>query len=222
MPRSLICGLLWLFLPGQTLPGTNVAMPPKSTPEGFLSRLLINEVAFPGERGFVSEDDSKRAMENILLVLDARIYFVPPRYLRSHIAQTNSDKLVDIITAGGYHGQVEGFYLDETGKPAVAPRVEERLDYLLRIAEDGKPGRFARLMNHAVTLSETYAAELDRPMNLFLRLRLIRGIPVTGRAYSWMTDFHNFHPGGNFVRIPNQNRGSLSGNRFFSLRDLEK
>jgi len=43
-------------------------------------------------------------------------------------------------------------------------------------------------------------------------------VPVTGRAYSWMTDVDSYHPGGNFVSIPSTDDGSLGGNRFFTLR----
>jgi hypothetical protein len=46
-------------------------------------------------------------------------------------------------------------------------------------------------------------------------------MPVTGRAYSWMTDRGCYNPGGNFVRIPDAEQGSLGGNRFFTLRKLQ-
>ncbi len=212
--------LLFLVLTLFPLSAMNVRSAPMTTLEGYLTALLINEVAFPGERGYISEKDTMRGMENILLVLDSRIYYVPPLYSRQHIAQTSSDKLIDIITAGGVHGQVEGFFLNEEGIPTALPRVGERIQYLLTIAEDGPPGRFARLLNHAGSLAKTYVAYLQRPENLYANLRFISGVPVTGRAYSWTTDHHHFHPGGNYIKIPNDYRGSLSGNRFFSLRNL--
>lgn len=199
-----------------------VSLPPIKTVEGYLAALLVNEVAFPGERGYVSEADTCRGMENILLVLDARLFHTPPRYTRFQIAMTDSDDLTDIISVGGVHGQVEGFYRDEQGRLRTVPRVSERIAYLLKIANTGEPGRFARLLNHASELARAYTGQLRRPPNLFEPLRRVHQIPVTGRAYSWMTDRDYFHSGGNFIRIPNDLKGSLSGNRFFSLRDLSK
>jgi hypothetical protein len=31
-------------------------------------------------------------------------------------------------------------------------------------------------------------------------------------------DEHRFNPGGNFLRIPDEQQGALGGNRFFTLR----
>ncbi|ADE55653.1 hypothetical protein Caka_2637 [Coraliomargarita akajimensis DSM 45221] len=205
-----------------SLVAANVKLPSYRSTEGYLCKLLLNEVAFPGEHGYISEQDTMRAMDNILLVLDARIHFIPSPYTRYQVAQTSSEKLLDIITAGGKHGQVAGFYRNRFGRPISEPRVEQRIDYLLRIANDGKPGRFARLMNYAVQRSKDYVKRLKRPQNLYAHLRWVAKTPVTGRAYSWMTDRHYYHSGGNYVRIPNNLRGSLSGNRFFTLRDLKR
>lgn len=200
----------------------NVNFPAFNSEAGYLAALLVNEVAFPGEHGYVSEADAKDAMANILLVLDARVNYVPAPYKRVELAQTSSDKLLDVITVGGVHGQVEGFYRDAAGVPVVVPRIQERMAYLMKIAEDGAPGRFASLLNYAGTLASEYVAYLNRPDNLYINLREVHGIPVTGRAYSWMTDRHYFHAGGNFVRIPNDLNGSLAGNRFFTLKDLNR
>ncbi|MFQ3224901.1 MAG: hypothetical protein ACI8Z5_001153 [Lentimonas sp.] len=65
--------------------------------------------------------DSKRARANILLVLNARIKLVPAPYKRVQIAQTSSSKLLDVMTAGGLHGQVEGFYRDANGAGVLMP-----------------------------------------------------------------------------------------------------
>jgi len=40
-----------------------VELDPPSNPAGYVSLLLINEAAFPGERGFESEEDSKAGKE---------------------------------------------------------------------------------------------------------------------------------------------------------------
>ena len=200
----------------------NVTFPSFHSEAGYLATLLVNEVSFPGEHGYVSEADAKEAMANILLVLDARIKYVPAPYKRVQVAQTSSGKLLDVMTAGGLHGQIEGFYRDDSGAAVVVPRIQQRMTYLMEIAEDGTPGRFASLLNYAGSIASGYIAHLNRPENLFIDLRMVHGTPVTGRAYSWMTDRHCFHSGGNFVRIPNEQNGSLAGNRFFTLKDLNR
>ena len=179
---SLLKALLFV-LAAPALTAANVDFPSASSVEGYLARLLLNEVAFPGEQGYVSEANTRRAMENILLVLDARIHYIPMPYTRFQVAQTSSEKLLDVITAGGVHGQVEGFYRDAEGYAVAYPRVAERLHYLLNIANDGTPGRFARLLNHAAVLASNYIEQLQRPENLYAHLRIVTGKPVTGRAY---------------------------------------
>ncbi|MGB0257651.1 MAG: hypothetical protein ACPGES_03260 [Coraliomargarita sp.] len=215
---SLLAVLLWVAPQWGVAANTN--LPNFSSLEGYLACLLINEVAFPGEQGYISEQNSMQAMENILLVLDARIFHVPSPYTRFQIAQTSSDKLLDVITAGGKNGQVQGFYRDAEGYATMDSRIPKRIRYLQGIANQGAPGRFARLLNHGTKLSTSYVAKLRRPENLFVNLRTIDTTPVTGRAYSWMTDRHYYHSGGRFVRIPNKLNGSLGGNRFFTLQDI--
>ena len=68
-------------------------------------RLLINEGPFPGERGWESEADSKDAMRQVLLVLDARLNHIPPRYTQTQIAAVKTDDIIVLMTAGGVHGQ---------------------------------------------------------------------------------------------------------------------
>jgi len=216
----LLCGVC--LVTSSSMVANNVTFPSFQSEAGYLATLLVNEVSFPGERGYISEADAKRAMANILLVLDARIKYVPVPYKRVEIAQTSSAKLLDVMTAGGVHGQIEGFYRDGSGAAVVVPRIQQRMTYLMKIAEDGAPGRFASLLNYAGSIASGYVAQLNRPENLFIDLRQVHGTPVTGRAYSWMTDRHNLHSGGNFVRIPNNLHGSLAGNRFFTLKDLTR
>ncbi len=216
----LLAALLSLAPQAGTAANTNLA--DFSTLEGYLASLLINEVAFPGEQGYISEQNSKLAMENILLVLDARIFYVPSPYTRFQVAQTSSDKLLDIITAGGENGQVHGYYRDAEGYATMYSRIPKRIRYLEGIANQGQPGKFARLLNHATALSNAYVAKLRRPENIFVNLHRIDYTAVTGRAYSWMTDRHYYHSGGRFVRIPNKLNGSLGGNRFFTLQDLNQ
>ena len=192
-----------------------------TTDAGYIALLLINETPFPGEAMWVSEADTKAGMLQILYVLDSRAHETPPGYLRRHISMTNSTDVIDIMTAGGERGQVDGFYRDDDGIPRTVPRVQERVDYLMRIANDGKPGRFARLMNYAQGLADAYADGGIEEADRFAGISSIGGTTVTGRGYAWMTDKNNYAPGGNYVRIPDSYDGGLGGNRFFTLRKLK-
>lgn len=203
-----------------TGPALAVELADPESPEGYVARLLINETPFPGERGWESEADSKAAMRQVLLVLDARLRHIPPRYTQRQIATVQTNDMIELMTAGGVHGQIDGFYRDAHGRPATVPRVQTRIDYLVGIASQGKPGAFARLLNHAQALSTAYFSQNQPLSDLFVDLQQVAGSPVTGRAYSWMTDVGTFHPGGRYVRIPDDNQGGLGGNRFFTLQNL--
>jgi len=185
-----------------------------------MARLLINEAPFPGERGYVSENDSKAAMEMILLTLHARTAALPRPYTRRQVADTDSANIIDVITAGGVRGQVDGFYRDAHGTPSMVSRVNERVDYLLKIAGEGEPGRFSRLLDHAIAISNAYFAGQLRVVNRYGKLERVGSVPVTGGSYAWMTNHPKFHPRGYFVKIPDQDSGALGGNRFFTLKRL--
>ncbi len=214
---SLVC------LPGaiDTSAAATVKLDSPDSYAGYVALLLINEIPFPGEHMWVSEADTKVAMLQILYVLDCRANNIPPGYLRRHLANTDSADIIDIMTAGGEHGQVDGFYRDSNGRPSTAPRVRERVAYLVRIASDGKPGKFARLLDHAKGLARAYKQGGIEQADQFAGISRIGNTPVTGRAYSWMTDKNHYAPGGDFVRIPDSLRGGLGGNRFFTLRKLK-
>lgn len=188
---------------------------------GYLARLLINESPFPGEKGYVSADNTKSAMLQILWVLHSRIHYIPDGYRQEQVAAVKSDDIFDIITAGGERGQCDGFFRDANGQLASVKRVEERIQYLLNIANSGgKPGKFADLLVYAQGLAKAYLEGGIEQADRFADLQKIEAISVTGRAYSWMTDRDYYSPGGAFVKIPNQFNGSLGGNRFFTLKDL--
>ena len=187
-----------------------------SAPSGYLARLLTNESPFPGERGFVSEEDTKATMLSILWVLHARMNHVPPGYKQEEIAAIRSQNVIEVITA---KNQCEGFSKDASGKPLCAPRVEARIQNLLRIANGGdKPGRFANLLNFGQGLASAYLAGGIPGADRFAGLTVVNQVAVTGRAYSWMTGQDYYSPGGNFVKIPDSQQGLLGGNRFFTLR----
>lgn len=199
------------------LAAAEVSLEPASETAGYLARLLINECPFPGERGYVSEEDSKAAMRALLLVIDARRRGIPAGYTREEVAETHSTNVIDIVTAGGFHGQMDGFYRNKRGYPAMAARVTARASRLLNIAVAGEPGRFSQLLNYAQALASAYVAGTVPAPDLFAGITRIPPKKVTGHAYAWMADQECYHPGGDFVRIPDRLRGRLGGNRFYTL-----
>ncbi len=197
-----------------------VKPPDPSTREGYVALLLINEAPFPGEERYESEEDTMRAMLSIMAVLDNRLRRIPPGYTQMQIATVRSRDIIDIITAGGERGQVDGFFHDGEGKPVTVSRVMRRVNYLVGIANKGEPGRFARLLDFAVAASRDYVngKSVD---DTFARLTVISPHHVTGRGYSWMTDTDGFHPRGSYVLIPDTYNGSQGGNRFFTLKRIK-
>jgi hypothetical protein len=191
---------------------------PADTQAGYIALLLINETPFPGERGWVSEADTKAAMLAILWVLHSRIDHVPPGYRQEHIAAVRSRDIIDVITVGGVRGQCDGFYKDDDGRFVAVTRVHDRVEHLVAVASRGEPGRFTRLLTYAQDLARGYSKAGPTGADRYLALRRIGDVDVTGRAYSWMTNLDMYSPGGDFVRIPDVDDGAVGGNRFFTLR----
>lgn len=195
-----------------------VGLDPANSISGYLARLLINEVPFPGERGWQSERDTSAAMVEILWVLESRRVNIPPGYKQEEVAAVQSDKIIDLITAGGRNGQCKGFYRDTSGQFVAEQRVFDRIDRLITLANEGEPGQFARLLATARNLARTYTVSGIKGVDRYAALHKIGRVRVTGHAYSWMTDQDYYHPGGRFVRIPDADEGSLGGNRFYTLQ----
>jgi hypothetical protein len=212
--------LLALLVAGVCTRATHaeVTLPAMGSTEGYVCRLLINEVPFPGERGYTSESDTMLAMEALLRVLDSRLKHIPPGYTQQQIAAVRTSSIIDIITAGGVKGQFDGFYRDGSGAPVMVLRITQRIDNLVEIAGRGQPGKFARLLEHAAGLARSYTSGTLSCGDPHKDVQTINGVAATGRAYAWMTDEPQYNPGGNFLRIPDDQEGSLGGNRFFTLR----
>jgi hypothetical protein len=191
-----------------------------STVPGYLALLLVNESPFPGEKSWVSEEDTKATMLSILWVLHNRLKNVPNGYTQAQIASERCTDIIAVITAGGEKGQCDGFHRDASGAFIAVPRVHERVAYLEKCAGHGEPGRFARLLEYAQGLADAYVKGSIVGADRYAALRSVRGTAVTGNAYSWMTDRDCYSPGGNFVRIPDENHGASGGNRFFTLKKI--
>jgi hypothetical protein len=96
-----------------------------------------------------------------------------------------------------------------------------RLYYLVRIAKAAENGQVRNLLNYAQGLARAYVKGGIQGADRFAGITRIPPYPVTGRAYSWMTDQDCYHPGGRFVKIPDRLNGSLGGNRFFTLQKMD-
>jgi len=214
--RQLIAALCLLFAVNAS--AATEKLEPSSTKSGYLALLLINEVPFPGEHGYKSERDSKAGMLGVLWVLHSRIYNIPAGYTQLDIATVETRSIIDVMTAGGVAGQVDGFYKDKNENFKAVPRVHERVNNLTRIGNTGTPGTFAALLNHAQELATAYFESGPRGGDIYAELKWIGPMPITGRSYSWMTDHIRFDPGGQYVRIPDRLNGALGGNRFFTLK----
>jgi len=215
MPARLSLCLVLVALASRSATAGSVDLAPAYDKAGFVARLLINEVSFPGDPCYRSEEDSMRCMLEILWVLDNRIRHIPPGYTQERVANTRTRDIIDIITAPG---QVEGFYRDSDGRFTASSRVFARVDYLVQIANEGPPGRFARLLNHAQALARDYFASRPAGEDKFASLRRVGRDPVTGRAFAWMTSDMPYRPGGDFISIPRQLGGAQGGNHFYTLR----
>lgn len=215
----LLCGLA-LLLGVSSLLSAKVTLNDPTSRAGYISLLLINEAPFPGEHAYLSVNDTKTGMLQILWVLHNRIERIPRGYQQSHIATVTTNDIIDVMTAGGQRGQVDGFYRDPRGIPTAVTRVHERVAYLTRVANTGSPGKFATLLNYAKSLGEAYANAGPNGPDIFRELRWVNRTRATGSAFSWMTDSPHYSPGGNFLRIPESDNGALAGNRFFTLKDL--
>ena len=222
IPKYIAVLLVVLFLANAVEAGKFVTLKPKTSKDGYVARLLINEAPFPGERGWQSESDTKATMLAILWVLHSRINYIPAGYRQSQIAAVKTTDIIDIITVGGEKGQCDGFYRNSAGQFTAVPRVEKRVNYLLSIANSGSgPGKFARLLTYAQDIGSIYMKDGISGVDKFADLTKVEKYYVTGRAYSWMTDKDYYSPGGNFIKIPNGSSGSLGGNRFFTLKKLK-
>ena len=98
-------------------------------------------------------------------------------------------------------------------------RIPQRIDRLLKIANTGSPGRFARLMEYGQRLTIAYFRGGMAAADRFVSLERVGKVVVTGRAYSWMANQDFYHPGGDYIKIPDADGGALGGNRFSTLRE---
>lgn len=216
VPR-LALAVVALLLGCRLAPGANVELDPPPTPAGYVALLLINEVPFPGERAYLSEQDSKAAMLAVLWVLHCRASAIPPGYTQKQVAAVETRNVIDVMTAGGIRGQVDGFYKGPDGRPIAVARVHERVAYLVGHANRGQPGKMAALLLYARDLARQYFKAGPADKDLFADIHQVGSKSVTGHGYAWMTNARGCDPGGAFVPVPDSDQGALGGNRFYTL-----
>lgn len=185
---------------------SNVTLPPITTKEGVIARLMLAEVKNPGYSNY-SADDSKQSMRIIDKVLENRL--TKPGLFNASGA-TNE---VDIITAPG---QFDGFSKDSNGNVVISSSVQQRIDDIMAIANSGPPGPYANFVQNAIGVANGTITSLDP----FKDISNINGQSVEGDVYGFRTAGSSA-PGGTFVAIPDNDGqatdGVFNGQQFYTL-----
>lgn len=185
---------------------SNVTLPPITTEEGVVARLMLAEVKTPGYSDY-SADDSKRSMRIIKKVLENRL--TKPGLFNASGA-TNE---IDIITAPN---QFDGFSKDSSGNLVISSTVQARIDDIVAKANSGPPGPYANFVQNAIDVANGTITSMDP----FKDISNINGQSVEGDAYGFKTH-PSSHPGGSFVAIPDNDGhatdGIFNGQQFYTL-----
>lgn len=186
---------------------SNVTLPPITTEEGVIARLMLAEVKNPGYSSSYSADESKKSMRVIKKVLENRL--TKPGLFNASGA-TNE---IDIITAPN---QFAGFSKDSSGNVVISSDVQQRIDNIMAIANSGPPGPYANFVQNAIDVADETTPSLDP----FKDISNINGQSVEGDVYGFRTEGSS-HPGGSFVAIPNNDGqatdGVFNGQQYYTL-----
>lgn len=162
-----------------------LVLPDAGTEPGMLIRVFLAENRSPDDHGY-NEEDTLRSMRWMRHVLQNRLRDKPERFYAR-----GATKLVDIVRA---RKQFEGF----ENYPTIAPAKQERIDRILRFANDDNhllQKAYERILSNA----STAAAERQPPD------------PCPGGLYGWVTAATE-DPGGMYVRYQ-----ALAGNQFYTI-----
>lgn len=185
---------------------SNVTLPPITSEDGVIARLMLSEVKNPGYSSY-NADDSKKSMRVIKKVLENRL--TKPGLFNASGA-TNE---IDIITASN---QFAGFSKDSSGNVVISSDVQQRIDSIMTIANSGPPGQYATLVQNAIDVANKTTSSLDP----FKDISSINGQNVEGDVYGFRTVGFS-HPGGSFVAIPNNDGqatdGVFNGQQYYTL-----
>jgi hypothetical protein len=113
-----------------------VTLPAANSVEGYLCRLLINEVPFPGERGYTSEADTMLAMEGCC-ACSMRASSTSRRGIRSSRSPRCARQHHRHHHGRRREGAVRRLLPRRSGTPVMVPRITQRIDNLLEISGAG-------------------------------------------------------------------------------------
>jgi hypothetical protein len=195
------CGLA-LAVVGGTATTQNVALPDVNTDEGLLVRLFIAESRNPGHKQY-NADTAKKGMRAMKAVVDNRLRNNPGQF-----GAPGAKGYIDIVAAAG---QFHGFSKGTNGKILIASDVQKRIDEVVKIANTGKPGKYAAFVQAAIDVAK---ADVDDP---FKDVKKVGRTETTGGSDGWRTA-GSAQPGGSFIAIPEANGGVIAGNQFYTLK----
>ena len=179
-----------------------IHLPPITTVEGVVTRLLIAESRNPDFSQY-DEAQVKRGMEAMKAVLHNRLHNHPKQF-----GAPNAVNYIDIITAPG---QFHGFSKDALGDVVISPDVQQRINAVLKKANTGAPRRFVHFVENAINVAHGC---INDP---FAGVTNIGSVQVTGGGFGWRSA-HSSDPGGRLIPIPVQMGGVIQGNKFYALK----
>ena len=180
-----------------------IQLPPITTVEGVVARLLIAECRTPADHLHYDEAQVLICMKAMKAVVHNRLHHHPELF-----GAPNAANYIDIITAPG---QFHGFSKDASGNVVISPDVQHRIDDVLRLANTGAPGKFYRFVENAINVAN---GGINDP---FAGVTNIGGVPVTGGGYGWRAASAS-DPGGKLIPIPASIGGVIQGNKFYALK----
>jgi hypothetical protein len=180
----------------------SVQLPPISTVEGVVVRLLLAEsrgVAAPS----YDEGEVYRGMQAMKAVVDNRLRHHPEQF-----GAPGALTYVDIITAPG---QFQGFFRDESGMVHLSASVQQRIQEVVRLANTDGCGPSSRLVDDAMQVT------MARITDPFAGVTRVERIAAKGGSYGWQQE-GAADLGGSFLAIPVSHGGIIQGNQFYTLR----
>ena len=195
---------------GGVTAASQFSLPDIDTDTGLLAHVLMAEA-----RGPASPLYNRGASVRSMWAMRAA-YLNRYLYLRSggpaYTFGTGSANISDIILAPG---QTAGFGRDSNGQIVVNQDILDEINYTLRIANTGPPGRYAQHVQDVLTVAirATSFTSLNYPIG---NTGSIGGTQVMPSVYGFRTQ-GSTPPGGNFIAIPEAAGGVIGGQQFYTL-----
>ena len=180
----------------------SVQLPPLSTVEGVVERLLLAESRGPAAPSY-DEGEVYRGMQAMKAVLDNRLHHHPEQF-----GAPGALTYVDIITAPG---QFQGFFRDESGMVHLSALVQQRIQEVVRLANTDACSPSYRLVDDAMQVT------MSRITDPFADVTRVERIAAKGGSYGWQQE-ETADLGGYFLAIPASHGGVIQGNQYYTLR----